>query len=323
MAGGVLFGLGLILSAYAHTPSMMALTFGVLGGIGIGLGYSATTPPSLKWFSSKRKGLIAGIVVSGVGLAAVYIAPLTQYLLGKVGIAQTFQFLGLGAMVLIVALSFFLWNPPAGFVATGPSGTASQAVSRPEIDWPQMLRSGHFYVLWAMFALSASAGLMIIVHVATIAREQAGLQWGFVPVATLALFNTGGRILSGYLSDAIGRTQTMVMAFVLQALNMLAFSYYTTPPMLIFASAFTGLCYGTIFALFPAATADRYGVKNLGVNYGLVFTAFGLAGVMGPILGGDMRDRFGSYSAAYMSSALMLLVAAGLAFAARPPKSKT
>jgi OFA family oxalate/formate antiporter-like MFS transporter len=161
---------------------------------------------------------------------------------------------------------------------------------------------------------------MIIVHVATIAKEQADLKWGFLPVAILALFNTGGRIVSGFLSDRIGRTRTMVLAFLLQAVNMLAFSHYTSAWMLIFASAFTGLCYGTIFTLFPAATADYYGVRHLGVNYGLVFTAFGVAGVTGPILGGEIRDRFGSYSASYTMSAIMLFAGAVLALVLRPPK---
>jgi len=180
-----------------------------------------------------------------------------------------------------------------------------------------MVRTAEFYRLWSMFALTASAGLMIIAHVAIIAREQARWEWGFVPVALLAIFNTLGRILSGYISDRIGRRETMLLAFVLQAVNMLAFAFYTTPGLLVFGSAFTGLCYGTIFTLMPAATADSYGVKNLGVNYGLVFTAFGVAGILGPILGGRIRDLSGSYAASYVISAVMLLIGAGLAFRKR------
>jgi OFA family oxalate/formate antiporter-like MFS transporter len=325
MTGGLMFGLGLIASSFVHSPLLMAVTFGLVGGIGIGLGYSATTPPSIKWFPPSRKGLITGIVVSGVGLAAVYIAPLTQYLLAKTGIPQTFQILGVGSILLIGMLSLLLQNPPPGYVTAAPAaGPAKQAPApHRDADWPEMLRSGQFYVLWAMFVLSASAGLMIIVHVATIAKEQAGLKWGFLPVAILALFNTGGRIVSGFLSDRIGRSRTMVLAFVLQAVNMLAFSHYTSAWMLIFASAFTGLCYGTIFTLFPAATADYYGIRHLGVNYGLVFSAFGVAGVIGPILGGEIRDRFGSYSASYTISAIMLAVGAVLALLVRAPKPAT
>jgi len=176
-----------------------------------------------------------------------------------------------------------------------------------------MLRRRRFYMLWAMFVLAASAGLMIIAHVAIIAKEQAGWKWGFVPVATLAIFNTLGRVVSGFLSDRFGRPRTMVLAFILQALNMCLFSRYTTPELVVFGAAFAGLCYGTIFTLMPAATADFYGLRNLGVNYGLLFTAFGVAGITGPLLGGRIRDLCGTYESSYALSACMLLVAAILA----------
>ena len=324
IAGGLMFGLGLITSAYVATPTGMLMTFGVLGGIGIGLCYSATTPPAIKWFPPARKGVITGIVVSGVGIAAVYVSPLTQFLLKTTSIPRTFMILGIGAVVLILVLSQFLSNPPAGFtpVASVPTGgTPAKAVaSRRDSDWNDMLKSPQFYQLWAMLVLAASAGLMIIAHVAIIAQKQANWQWGFVPVAMLAIFNTLGRLVSGFLSDRIGRPRTMVLAFVLQAINMMAFVHYTTPSLLIFGSAFAGLCYGTIFTLMPAATADFYGVRNLGVNYGLVFTAFGVAGVTGPILGGKICDLTGSYAMSYTMSAVMLLAAALLAVMTRAPR---
>ena len=322
--GGVMFGLGLFASAYATAPFLMMMTFGFVGGIGLGLCYSATTPPAIKWFPAARKGLITGIVVSGVGLAAVYVSPLAQFLLGATDIPRTFMILGLGATVLICLFARILTNPPAGYVpvASAVPGTSSHkpTVARRDLDWHEMLRSRQFYLLWLMFVLTASAGLMIIAHVAIIAKEQAQWEWGFVPVAMLAIFNTIGRVASGFLSDRIGRTQTMVLAFTLQAVNMFAFVHYTTPALLVFGSAFAGLCYGTIYTLMPAATADFYGVRNLGVNYGLVFTAFGVAGVLGPLLGGRIRDVAGSYSMSYTISACMLLLAAVLAFATKAPK---
>lgn len=325
MAGGLMFGLGLIASSFVTTPTGMLMTFGVLGGIGIGLCYSATTPPAIKWFPAARKGVITGIVVSGVGVAAVYVSPLTQFLLKTTTIPRTFLILGIGAVVLILILSRFLTNPPAGFipVATAPTGTApaKTVTSRRDIDWNDMLKSRQFYQLWVMLALAASAGLMIIAHVAIIAQKQANWKWGFVPVAMLAIFNTLGRLVSGFLSDRIGRPRTMVVAFVLQALNMMAFVHYTSPALLVFGSAFAGLCYGTIFTLMPAATADFYGVRHLGVNYGLVFTAFGVAGVTGPILGGKICDITGSYAMSYSLSAVMLLVAALLALTTRAPRT--
>lgn len=326
MLGGILLGLGLITSCFAATPGMMLVTFGLIGGIGIGLGYSATTPPSIKWFPPARKGLITGIVVGGVGLAAVYIAPLTQYLLNVTTIPNTFLILGVGTFVLVSLLSQLLVNPPAGY-PPNPAGTpgavaAKAPTARPNLDWHEMLRTRQFYQLWLMFVMAVSSGLMIISQVALIAKDQAHIdKWGFAPVATLAIFNTLGRVVSGFLSDRIGRTNTMVLAFVLQAANMFAFSHYTTPGWLIFGSAFTGLCYGTIFTLFPAATADFYGVRNLGVNYGLVFTGFGVAGVIGPMLAARIRDTSGNYHYAFVISAIMLLLGAALAFILKAPKT--
>ena len=326
MFGGIIFGLGMVLSSFVHTYVPMLITFGLVGGMGIGLGYSATTPPSIKWFRPARKGLITGIVVSGVGLAAVYMSPLTNYLLHKTSIQQTFLILGIGTIVLVSLLAQFLTNPPAGYVpAPAAATTASQAkpapVARRELDWHEMLRTGQFYQLWLMFVLSASAGLLIIGNITLIAQDQVP-KWdkAFLLVMVVAIFNTCGRFLSGFLSDRIGRTNTMVLAFVLQAINMFMFIQYKTPGLLLFGSAFTGLCYGTIFTLFPAATADFYGVRNLGVNYGSLFTAFGVAGVTGSVLGGRVRDLFGSYTYAFITCGVMLVLGAVLAFALRAPK---
>jgi OFA family oxalate/formate antiporter-like MFS transporter len=329
-AGGIMLGLGMIASGLVQTPLAMALTFGVGAGLGIGLGYSATTPPAIKWFPPARKGVITGIVVSGVGLAAVYIAPLTQYLLARFstaatgsmpaisGIPKTFEVLGVSALILVVLLAQFLRNPPDQ--AASPAGPAkSAAAPRSESDWQQMLGTRPFYQLWLMMVLSASAGLMIITQVPVIAQDQAKWKWGFVPVATLAVFNTFGRLLSGVLSDRIGRTRTMTLAFLLQAVNMVAFIHYDTAAWVVFGSAFTGLCYGTIFTLMPAATADFYGVRNLGVNYGLVFTAFGVAGVAGPLVSASIRDHSGSYGHAYLLCAGMLVLGALLAMITKPP----
>jgi len=326
MLGGIILGLGLIASSFVKSSGLMLITFGVLGGLGIGLGYSATTPPSIKWFPPARKGLITGLVVSGVGLAAVYISPLTQYLLRVTSISQTFLYLGIGTIILVALLSQMLSNPPAGYVppawgpAPSPTAKAAAPVVRPEMDWHEMLHTRQFYLLWLMFVLSASAGLLIIGNIAIIAKDQAGWEWGALPVAILAIFNTCGRVLSGFLSDRLGRTRTMILAFLLQAVNMLAFSHYTSSELLIFGSAFTGLCYGTIFTLFPAATADFYGVRNLGVNYGLMFTGFGVAGVTGSILGGKVRDLFGAYTYAYLVSAVMLVIGAVVAFTIKAPR---
>ncbi len=332
MLGGLLLGAGLISSAFTTSPVIMALTFGVIGGCGIGLGYSATTPPCVKWFPPSRKGMITGLVVAGVGLSAVYMAPLTNSLLSHgFTIPQVFLYLGCGTIVGVCLLALLLSNPPMGYVV--PAVAASTRTGRistgPDLNWTDMLRTPQFYLLWTMFVLAAAPGLMILGNLANITATQVMVQvdskpvgWnaGFILVMVMAAFNTAGRIVGGAVSDRIGRTQTMVLAFLLQAINMFFFARYTTQATLIAGTAFTGLCYGTIFTLMPAAMADYYGLKNLGVNYGCLFTAFGVAGCTGSLLGGRVKDLFGSYSNAYVVVAGMLLVAMVLALVTHPPR---
>ncbi|MCY2927766.1 MAG: OFA family MFS transporter [Planctomycetota bacterium] len=320
MLGGVMLGLGYFLSSLVQTADLMVVTMGLVG-VGLGLAYAATTPAAIKWFPPARKGLITGIVVSGVGLAAVYASPLAEYLLKVTSISQTFQIFGVGCVVAVCLLAIFVVNPPvARAAATAPGAQAPKAPGGRNLDWHEMLARGQFYLLWVMFVLSASAGLMIISNVPIIAKTQAHWEAGFVAVMILACFNTAGRFVSGFVSDRIGRTRTMVLFFLIQAGNMFAFSLYTDPALILVGSALTGLCYGTIFTLMPAATADLYGVRNLGVNYGLVFTAFGVAGVLGSLLGGRVGDLLGSYNAAYIVSGIMLMAAGVLAMAIRSPK---
>lgn len=325
LLGGIMLGLGLMLSALpqAKSPMIMLLTFGLVGGIGIGLGYSATTPPALKWFPASKKGMIAGIVVSGIGLSPVIMSPLTEFLLKIGSIPSAFLALGVGSAIITSLLVMGLRNPPAGYVPAGSpaAGSAKAAPARREIDWAEMISTPQFWMLWVILALTASAGLMIIAHLATIAKLQAKTEWGYIAVVTLALFNTSGRLVGGFFSDKIGRSRTMILFFVLQAINMFLFKNYNTPSLLLFGAAFTGVCYGTIFPLFPATTADFYGMKNLGVNYGFVFTAFGVAGALGPIMAGKIVDATKSYNNAYLVCAVLLIVGAALAVFLRAPKA--
>lgn len=309
MFGGIMLGLGLMASGFAQSPMMMVLTFGVVGGIGIGLGYSATTPCAIKWFEPSKKGLISGIVVSGVGLAPVYISPLTAYLIKSMGIQQTFVVLGIIAIVAVVLFSMLLKNPPAGYVPQQTKASASKPTSSTsDMDWSAMLKTNQFYLLWFMYLLTATAGLMLIGHMASIASTQAAWKAGFMLVVVLSIFNALGRVVGGIISDKIGRTNAMMLVFIIQAFNMFAFSYYTSIPLLIFGASLAGLAYGALFSLFPTTTADFFGVKNLGVNYGLVFTGWGIAGVVGPILGGMVVDKTGSYTISYIVAGVLLLI---------------
>lgn len=323
--GGVLTGAGMLVASLGSSVDAlpMVLGFGVLAGMGIGLGYAAATPAAVKWFSPERKGFITGLVVAGFGLASVYIAPLTQWLLGTYGIASTFRLLGIGFLLAITALAQLLVNPPAGHVpvarATGTATTAAGAVR--DMEWQDMVRTPQFVLLWFMYAFAAFAGLMIIGHMAKIAALQMpGLSLGFVLVAVLAVGNASGRVVAGVVSDRIGGVRTMLIVFVMQALLMGVLSIADTVALLVPAAALVGFAYGANLSLFPSTTAGFFGTKNMGVNYGLVFTAWGAGGVFGSMTAGSIVDSTGSYGAAYAVAAALCVVAAGLTFATRPPR---
>ncbi len=317
LLGGLVMGGGFLWAGQTQAPAVLSAAYALVG-VGIGLAYAATTPAAIKWHPTSRRGLITGLVVSGVGLAAVYAAPLTQWLLGGHGISGTFTYLGWGTIVVIALAAMVVTNPPAGYVApaSGKSMTPTNSPASPlptlrqEMDWPAMLKTGRFYLLWLIFVLAAAPGLLMISNIVLIAEKQAAWKSGFVAVMLLAAMNAAGRIVSGWISDRLGRRGTMLLVFLLQAANMALFGFYTTPALIIIGVAVCGICYGAIFALMPAAAADFYGVKNLGVNYGLLFTAFGVAGTAGSLLGGKVGDVFKTYQPAYWIVTAMLLLAA-------------
>ncbi|ABB15233.1 L-lactate MFS transporter [Carboxydothermus hydrogenoformans] len=316
--GGILIGSGMILGGLIPSLTGLIISFGILAGTGIGLGYAAATPAAVKWFGPEKKGLITGIVVSGFGLASVYISPLTTWFLNHFGLERTFIYLGMIFLVITVILAQLLTDPPAGYRATGV--TSETLKINVDFTWQEMLKTYRFYLLWLMFAFSASAGLMIIGHITTIAKEQANWEKGFWLVALLAIFNASGRILAGMASDRIGRVNTMLLVFLVGGVNMLLFGTYHTIGSMAIGTAIAGLAYGALLSLFPSATADYYGTKNLGVNYGLVFTAWGIGGVLGPLLAGKVVDLTGNYLIAYKISAALLGGAVLLALLLKIPR---
>ncbi len=323
--GGAMTGIGMILSSFASKDNLtlMVIGFGVLAGTGIGLGYASATPPAVKWFPPAKKGLITGLVVSGFGLASVYISPTTNALLTSVSINKTFMFLGIAFFIVTVLLSQFLKNPPAGYVPAGMPANATKASStKHEYDWHEMVKTPQFYLLWLMFAFASFAGLMIIGHMAKIAGKQlVGVDLGFILVAILAVGNASGRIIAGVLSDKLGRTKTMLLVFLSQAVVMLVFAKLTSSLLLILGAAAVGFNYGSNLALFPSATYDYFGTKNGGVNYGLVFTAWGVGGVFGSMVAGKIVDATGAYNMAFIVAAVLCVLAAALSFLVKAPST--
>jgi MFS family permease len=318
--GAFLCGVGLLVASFGSPELVFPILigFGILTGTGLGLGYAAATPAAVKWFPSQKKGLITGIVVAGFGIAPVYIAPLSKYLLANYGISLSFRILGGLFLVVAGGAAQFIVNPPSPAPAkSSPATPSGGSASTKDKTWREVLKTGVFYSLFLQYACAATAGLMIIGHIAKIVATQSGntIKSGFLFVAVLAIFNAGGRILAGLLSDKIGRVSAMAFVFTMQCVVMFSFDRLTTMPALLVGTALVGFNYGACLSLFPATAADYWGTKNLGLNYGILFVAWGVGGVLGPLLAGAVADASGSYTAAYRIAAGLLAVAAFLALA--------
>jgi nitrate/nitrite transporter NarK len=320
LVGALLVGAGFFWISQTTDYMAWVLGFGVLAGTGIGFGYSSATPPALKWFPPARTGLIAGLVVSGFGLASVYIAPLATWLLRVYGLQQAMLFFGIMFLFVVSGLSMLLTNPPKGYVpAVAPAKGAAPArkVSR-DYTPSEILKTPTFYLLWLLFFIGSGAGLMVIGSVAGMAKKSLG-EMAFLAVAIMAVGNAGGRIVAGLLSDRIGRSRTLFVMLVCQALMMFAAipivgSQATSPVVLVLLATFIGFNYGTNLSLFPTFAKDLWGLKNFGTNYGVLFSAWGVGGFVMSRVSEMLQARSGgSFDSCFIAAGLCLIMGAALA----------
>ncbi|MFC1539453.1 OFA family MFS transporter [Candidatus Latescibacterota bacterium] len=330
--GGLLVGLGMIAASFTTSPIGYVITFGLLAGSGIGFGYAAATPPAVKWFPPAKTGMIAGIVVSGFGLASVYISPLANWLITTYGIQKMVLILGIAFIAIVVGLAQLLIPPkhPIQFANANAgkpnSDGKSQFQKKENFTSGEMLKTWQFYILWFTFACGAGAGLMVIGKLAIIAKVQANIELGFILVAILAIGNGGGRLLAGLISDKIGGRATLFGCFIIQAVMIILLSQakdgsiLASVPVLALLSALIGANYGANLSLFPSLTKAYYGLNNFGMNYGLVFTSWGIGGFMLAILAGKVYVQTQSFSFAYFSSSALLVAAALISLLLKAPR---
>lgn len=321
--GGTLVGLGFVLSSWTASLWYLYVIFGVVVGIGNGFGYATPMPVASKWFPDKR-GLVVGLMVGGYGGGSAIFGPVATALIDSVGWRVTFQILGILFFAMGMAGTWLLKNPPAGYQPPGwkpvQSGAGAQRSTR-DYSTAEMLRTPTFYALWVAYCLGATAGLMTISQLVPFARE-AGLG---AAAATLAITigavgNAGGRILSGWLSDALGRLTTLRVMVMLSALAMpVLFAWREQVVLFYLLVAAVYWCYGTQLSVFASTTADFYGTRNLGMNYGLLFTAWGTAGILGPMIAAQVFDTLGDYRYAFYAAGALALIAFASLMAARPP----
>lgn len=324
--GGLCLAAGCILAGLMRSYSGLIIGFGILGGIGMGIGYAAPTPAALKWFGPHRRGLIAGLVVGGYGGAALYIAPLAQKLIDSYGVSGSF--IGLGvffAVVVVIAGQLLAW-PPAGYVppaaaAQTAAGAAATAKKQTAHNWSagEMTKTWQFYALVILFIGSTQSGLMIIANAAGIlAKAAKGVPFlvanAWILVSFGGAINALGRVGTGMYSDKIGRANAYTLNCIISAVCLLAMPSIIASQNVVLLFLAVGIAYwqyGGGLALLPAFTADFFGAKNLGFNYGLVFLGWGLGFFMAR-LAGTIKDMTGSLDYAFYLSAAVLIVAVAL-----------
>ena len=323
LIGAVLVSLGFFLTSFTSSLVFLYIVFGVIVGAGNGFGYATPIPVASKWFPDKR-GLIVGMMVGGYGAGSAIIGPLATSLIGSIGWRATFQLLGGAFLVMGLTGAWLLANPPAGYIPAGWTPPAAAARKR-DFSTGEVLRTPQFYLLWIAYCLGATAGLMTISQLVPFARNSGLAATAAAFALTVGAFgNAGGRILSGWLSDSLGRLTTLRIMVLTSALAMpLLFAVREQAPLFYLLVAIVYWCYGTQLSVFASATADFYGTRNLGANYGALFTAWGAAGVVGPLIAGRVFDATKSYQYAFYGAAALAVIAFIVLLAARPPAQAT
>jgi len=310
VVGSIGLALGFILASTTRSLGWIFFTFGGIMGFGNGFGYATPIPVLSKWFPDRR-GLAVGLAVAGYGAGSAILAVVGPPMLAGLGWRGTFLWLGIAFFVFTMIGAFLLQNPPAGWTPAGwtPAPAAKTAATTREYPPSEMLRTPQFPLMWVGYCLGAAAGLMTISQLIPYATS-VGLPATAATLTLLigALGNAGGRILSGWLSDAIGRLQTLRLMILVSAIVMPILANTSGIGLVYVLLFLVYYCYGTQLSVFPSTTADFFGTKNLGVNYGWVFTAWGVAGIVGPMIGGYMFRTYRNYTAAFYTAGVLAVV---------------
>jgi OFA family oxalate/formate antiporter-like MFS transporter len=322
-AGGILYGLGVILAgltASTHNLLLLYLTYGVIGGIGIGLGYIVALAMLIKWFPDRR-GFITGLAVAGFGAGAVATGQIAAPLVDPksssfIGVGSTFIYFGIAYLVVVVLVAQFFRTAPDGYAPAGWTPTTRQRTDRAVRDYtlPEALRLPRWYLLWLILALNVTAGAALISVASPLAQSFTGVTatTAALIVSTIAIFNGAGRLFWGWVSDGIGRPFTFLSLFVIQIIAFAVLPSISTFAVLLIPAAIIGLCYGGGFGTMPAFAADFFGPKNAGTIYGAMLTAWSAGGIVGPLLIASI-----DYKTALYIIAVIMLVSTPLPFVAR------
>jgi OFA family oxalate/formate antiporter-like MFS transporter len=323
LTGGVLYGAGVFLASFSnHGLWWLYLTYGVIGGIGLGFAYIVPVAVLVKWFPDKR-GLMTGIAVGGFGAGALVTAPVATRLIQSVGVLQTFVYLGIAFLIVSVASGYFMQNPPDGWKLEGWTPTQKELAHETAKDFTlgEALKTWQWWALWLLLFLNTSAGISVISQEAPLFQELAKttaiVAGGMVGVVSIG--NALGRVFWAWVSDTLGRKMTFVVMFVLQILLFWFLPSFHAVTAVTTVSFIILMCYGGGFGTMPAFAADYFGPGNVGSIYGLMLTAWGFASAFGPLLIAHMRQSSGTFVGGLHVIAVVMAVSALLPLLVRPP----
>jgi MFS transporter, OFA family, oxalate/formate antiporter len=326
LTGGLLYGLGVFLASFSqHGLWWLYLTYGVIGGMGLGFGYIVPVAVLVKWFPDRR-GLITGIAVGGFGAGALVAAPVATRLIQTVGVLQTFAYMGIAFLLITVGSALFMKNPPDGWRPAGWAPSVRQISHRAAHDYTlgQALGTWQWWALWLILFLNTSAGISIISQEAPLFQElsrvSAVVAAGMVGLASIG--NAFGRVFWAWVSDLISRKATFVVILLIQAALFWVLPNIASPTVLTLAAFVILMSYGGGFGTMPAFTADYFGPRQVGPIYGLMLTAWGFASAFGPLMIAHLRQSTGVYRGALHLIAIIALVSIALPIVISPPRTK-
>src|SRR6266852_2581334 len=313
LAGCILLTAGFLLSAQTTSLTYLIVCFGILVGVGNGCGYATPIPVMAKWFPDKR-GLAVGLAVAGYGGGSAIFGPMANlWLIPKFGWRTTFIVLGVVFFVMTLIGAFLLKNPPAGYRPPGwaPAPASKAAATTYDFKPGEVLATPTFYFMWIAYALGTAPGLMLIGQVAPFATSQkitAGV--GSTLFIVGALGNASGRILSGWMSDALGRLNVLRLMIAITAVAMPMLYKVGANAALLYVMVFIAYwCYGTQLSVNASTTSDFWGTKNAGINYGLLFSSWGVAGIIMNTIGSQLFVKYKNYEYAFYIAGALAVVA--------------
>lgn len=319
LIGGLLFGGGYILSGFATSLPMLIVSYSIMSGFGLALVYGCNINNCVKLFPDKR-GLIGGLTTASYGLSSVIVPPIANALIQNIGVAGAFRTLGTAFLLIICISSLFMIRPPADYrPASMPAPEAladgPKISEKTEYAWREMMGTKRFWLMIFTLLCGGISGMMCISQASAISQNMMGLTAASaaLAVSVIALFNAGGRIISGFVSDRLGRTATLMGAFILAAAGLLCLYIAGHGPLPLFYCGFCliGLSFGTFMGVYPAFTADQFGSRNNSVNYGIMFSGFAASGYLGPTIMYKIFGAQGTYVNAFLVAEVF--VAIGLA----------